>query len=191
MIGVLLPSCFAPTFFHSRLCCKRRQSVSLEKEVGRGPAGHGSLSRPSGVRPSHLPCLVQCVCRSSRGRVDDGDDRHPLDRRQKITQRAPTIGIEPSPTPVFRRVVDHAAPLAERREVARRVVSRIMVEMRARNIHAHDRCDACAGRARSPPPPVAPMPELPRPAPAEFVRLGRVATGDRHGFPCGGSVRQS
>lgn len=57
-------------------------------------------------------------------------------------------------------VVDHVAALAERGEIARRVVGRIVIEMRARDIHArdpHDRRDVRFGRSNPPPTAIAPL----------------------------------
>ncbi|KAJ8137351.1 hypothetical protein OY671_009436, partial [Metschnikowia pulcherrima] len=94
-----------------------------------------------------------------RDRPAHGDDRHPLDCHQEITQRASAIGVEPSPAPVFRRVMDHVAPLAQRGEVAGRVVGRIMVQVRARDKDprdADDRRHTRARRSRTPSASVAP-----------------------------------
>ena len=57
---------------------------------------------------------------------------------EQIAQRAPAKGVHPAPAPVFGRVMDHVAPLAERSEVARPVVARIVVEVRAGEHHARD-----------------------------------------------------
>jgi hypothetical protein len=61
------------------------------------------------------------------------------------------------------RVVNHVAALAERRQIARTIVGRIVVEVRAgdidpRNSHAHS--DVRADYADAPSPSVAPLPAI-------------------------------
>lgn len=61
------------------------------------------------------------------------------------------------------RVVGHVAPLAERGEVAGRIVGRIVVQGRAREIDpsdAHDRRDAGTRRAHPPPLAITPLPAI-------------------------------
>src|SRR3546814_19860850 len=61
--------------------------------------------------------------------------------REQVRHSAPAIGIEPSTTPMFVSIVDHVAPLAERSQVARGVVGRIMVEVGAGDIDPRDTDD--------------------------------------------------
>lgn len=56
-----------------------------------------------------------------------------IESGKKIAERAQLVRVQPAPPPVFRRVMDHMAPLAERREIARPVARRIMVQVRARD----------------------------------------------------------
>ncbi len=73
-----------------------------------------------------------------------------VEEGEQIAQRAPPIGVQPAPAPMLGRVMNHMAPLAERGQVARRIIGRIMVQMRARDIDprdANDRRDPSAGRA--------------------------------------------
>ncbi len=61
------------------------------------------------------------------------------------------------------RVVNHVAALAERREIAQAVVGRIVIEMRAGNIHPrdpNDRGEVRTGYADATPPAAAPMPTI-------------------------------
>ena len=58
------------------------------------------------------------------------------------------------------RVVDHVAALAERGEIARRIVGRVVIEVRAGDIHPRepdDRGDVCPDDTDAPSPPVAPL----------------------------------
>ncbi len=76
------------------------------------------------------------------------------------------------------RVMDHVATLAERSEVARRVVGRIMVQMRAREIDPRDadeRQRARAWRSHPAPAPVAPLPAIGIP-PAAVAQVEHVPT---------------
>lgn len=49
----------------------------------------------------------------------------------QVAQRPVAKAIPPALPAMFRRVVQHVAPLAQRREVRRRIITRIVIEMRA------------------------------------------------------------
>ena len=89
-------------------------------------------------------------------------------KRQQIAQGATSIGVEPASSPMLGRIVDHVAALAQCGQVARCIVGRIVVEMRARDIdpgHTHDRRHPLVGRTDPTPPPVAPVPAIGVPPP--------------------------
>jgi len=51
---------------------------------------------------------------------------------EKVSLGLPALEREPSPSPVFRRVVEHVTTLAERFQVAGPVVARVMIQVRGR-----------------------------------------------------------
>lgn len=64
---------------------------------------------------------------------------------------------------MFGSIVDHVASLAERGQVARAVVGRVVVQMRARGIDpgdAHERRDIVTRRANPMPSPITPLPAI-------------------------------
>ncbi len=88
------------------------------------------------------------------------DRRQPIEQSQKIAQRTPAIGVVPPAPAMLGRVVDHVAALAERGEIARRIVGRVVIEVRAGDIHPRepdDRGDVCPDDTDAPSPPVAPL----------------------------------
>ena len=90
-------------------------------------------------------------------------DKRRVEQSEEIAQRALIVGVQPAPTPMLGRVVDHVASLAERSQVARRIVSRIMVQVRARDIdprHADDGGHCGNGCAHPPTAAVTPMPAI-------------------------------
>src|SRR3546814_12859694 len=67
----------------------------------------------------------------------------------------------PSTTPMLVSIVDHVAPLAERSQVARGVVGRIMVEVGAGDIDPRDTDDRHEAYRPEPDPPSAPVSPFP------------------------------
>ena len=82
-----------------------------------------------------------------------------LEAGKEVAECAPAIGVQPAPTPVLGCVVDHVAALAQRGEIVRLAVGRIVIEVSAGEHHAGgpgDSDDIVARLADVPPPPVPP-----------------------------------
>src|SRR3546814_8903347 len=84
---------------------------------------------------------VQCSHRCATWHTLVRHDRAHFEPREQVRHSAPAIGIEPSTTPMLVSIVDHVAPLAERSQVARGAVGRIMVEVGAGDIDPRDTDD--------------------------------------------------
>jgi len=54
---------------------------------------------------------------------------------EQITQRTPIVRVHPATASMLRSIVEHVAALAERCELVKRTVARIMIEVRTGQDH--------------------------------------------------------
>jgi len=67
---------------------------------------------------------------AERGGRDPVASQHRIGTVEQITQRTPIMRVHPAPASMFRAIVEHVAALAESRELVKRTVAGIMVEVR-------------------------------------------------------------
>ncbi len=106
-------------------------------------AGSSPFPAPSNLRQQ---CLIAelsevRIQRSAVVEHADGCRRDPVRPPhwiwavEQIAERTPVMRVHPAPTTMFRTVIDHVAALAERRQLMKRVVAWVMIEMSACEHH--------------------------------------------------------
>ena len=96
---------------------------------------------------------------------------------KKVPQRADAERVPPSPPPMLGRVVDHVTALAQRREVGRGIIARIVVEVgtREHDVGGSRRVEDVGPEPDHPPPSRSPGGNI-RVPPAAVAQVDDVAT---------------